>query len=138
MNNTSLWTYVFFSFGKLPRRELQGHMLIVHMQDSTDRAAWRAMVHGGHTVRHDWATNTFTFSRSVVSNSLRPHDSNVAHQAHLFTGFSRQECWSGLPFPPPGDPPDSGTKPASPTSPALAEGSFFFFFFLTTEPLKNP
>jgi len=30
-------------------------------------------------------------------------------------GFSRQEYWSGLPFPPPGDLPDPGIKPASPT-----------------------
>ena len=30
----------------------------------------------------------------------------VAHQAPLSMGFSRQECWRGLPLPPPGDPPD--------------------------------
>ena len=30
--------------------------------------------------------------------------------------FSRQQYWSGLPLPPPGDPPDSGIKPASPAS----------------------
>ena len=30
----------------------------------------------------------------------------VAHQAPLSMGFSRQEYWSGLPFPSPGDPPD--------------------------------
>ena len=30
----------------------------------------------------------------------------VTGQAHLSTGFSRQEYWSGLPFPPPGDFPD--------------------------------
>ena len=35
-------------------------------------------------------------------------------------GFSRQEYWSGLPFPPPADPPDQGTEPASVASPALA------------------
>ena len=35
-------------------------------------------------------------------------------------GFSRQEYWSGLPFCPPGDPPDSGTEPESPASSALA------------------
>ena len=29
-------------------------------------------------------------------------------------GFSRQEYWSGLPFPPPGDPPDQGIKPRPP------------------------
>ena len=48
----------------------------------------------------------------------------VAHQAPLSVEFSRQEYWSGLPFPPPGDPPNPGIKPESPASPALAGGSF--------------
>ena len=39
---------------------------------------------------------------------------NVAHQALLSMGFSRQEYWSGLPFPSPGDFPDPGIKPKSP------------------------
>ena len=39
----------------------------------------------------------------------------VAHQAPLSLGFSRQEYWSGLPFPSPGDLPNSGTEPGSPT-----------------------
>ena len=43
----------------------------------------------------------------------------VTHQAPLSMGFSRQKYWSILPFPPPGDLPDSGIKPTSPTSPAL-------------------
>ena len=38
----------------------------------------------------------------------------VAHQAPLSMGFSRQEYWSGLPFPSPGDLPDPGIKPGSP------------------------
>ena len=38
--------------------------------------------------------------------------------------FSRQEDWSGLPFPTPGDLPDPGIKPTSPGSPALAGGFF--------------
>ena len=38
----------------------------------------------------------------------------VAQQAPLFMGFSRQEYWSGLPFPSPGDLPDPGIKPRSP------------------------
>ena len=42
----------------------------------------------------------------------------VAYQAPLSTGFSRQEHWSGLPFPSPGDLPKSGIKPTSPTSQA--------------------
>ena len=39
-------------------------------------------------------------------------------------GFSRQEYWSGLPGPPPGDLPDPGTEPQSLMSPALAGGFF--------------
>ena len=38
----------------------------------------------------------------------------VAYQAPLSMGFSRQECWSGLPFPSPGDLPDPGIEPGSP------------------------
>ena len=38
----------------------------------------------------------------------------VAHQASLSMGFSRQEYWSGLPFPSPGDLPNPGIKPGSP------------------------
>ena len=38
----------------------------------------------------------------------------VAHQAPLSMGFSRQEYWSGLPFPSPGDIPDPGIEPRSP------------------------
>ena len=45
----------------------------------------------------------------------------VAHQASPPMGFSRQEYWSGLPFPSPGDLPDPGTELASP---ALRELSF--------------
>ena len=39
---------------------------------------------------------------------------SVAHQAPLSMGFSRQEHWSGLPCPPPGDLPDPGVKPLFP------------------------
>ena len=38
----------------------------------------------------------------------------VAHQATPSMGFSRQEYWSGLPFPSPGDLPDPGIEPRSP------------------------
>ena len=46
----------------------------------------------------------------------------VARQAPLSMGFSRQEYWSGLPCPLPGDLPDTGIKPRSLMSPALAGG----------------
>ena len=51
-------------------------------------------------------------SRSVVSNSATPQ--TVARQAPLSMGFSRQDDWSGLPCPPPGDLPNPGIEPRSP------------------------
>ena len=48
----------------------------------------------------------------------------VSHQAPLFTVFSKQEHWSGLPFPSPGDLPNPGIKPKPLTSLVLA-GMFF-------------
>ena len=59
----------------------------------------------------------------------------IASQAPLSMGFSRQECWSGLPRPPPGDLPDPGIKPASLTSPALASG--FYITGATWEALSH-
>ena len=52
-------------------------------------------------------------SRSVTSDSATPR--TVARLAPLSMEFSRQEYWSGLPFPTQGDLPDSGLEPMSPT-----------------------
>ena len=52
------------------------------------------------------------WSHSVVSDSVIPW--TVVHQAPPSMGFSRQEYWSGVPFPSPGDLPDPGTEPGSP------------------------
>ena len=51
------------------------------------------------------------------------------HKTPLSMGFPRQEHWSGLPFPSPGDLPDPGIKP---TSPALGSG------FFTAKPPRKP
>ena len=48
-------------------------------------------------------------SLSCVRLSVTPW--TVAHQAPLSMEFSRQEYWSELPFPPPGDLPDPGIEP---------------------------
>ena len=48
----------------------------------------------------------------------------LARQAPLSMGFSRQDYWSGLLRPPPGDLPDPGIEPASLMSLALAGGFF--------------
>ena len=49
------------------------------------------------------------FSRVWLSATLQ----TVAHQAPLSMGFSRQEYWTGLPFPSPGDLPDLGIEPVA-------------------------
>ena len=54
----------------------------------------------------------------------------VALQALLSMGFSRQEHWSGLPRPPPGELPDPGIKPVSLGSPALAGGFLYHWCHL--------
>ena len=68
-----------------------------------------------------------------ISNNVLRHFScvrlfvtlwTVACQMPLSMGFSRQEYWSGLSFPLPGDLPDPGIKPTSLMSPALAGGFF--------------
>ena len=57
-----------------------------------------------------------------MSDCLRPHGL-VAYQAPPSMGFSRQEYWSGLPFPSPGNLPNPGIKPGSPTFQADALSS---------------
>ena len=64
---------------------------------------------------HLWCTCTchcFCLAVSRVQLFMAPW--SVAHQAPLSMGFSRQECWSGLPFPSPGDLSDPGFEHRSP------------------------
>ena len=56
----------------------------------------------------------------------------VAYQSTLSMGFFRQEYWSGLPFPPPGDIPDPEIKPVSLESPTFQAAS------LPANPSRKP
>ena len=79
-----------------------------------------------------WTIWTFVGTEKVKSLSsvwLFAAPWTVAHQAPLSMGFSRQEYWSGLPFPSPGDLPDPGIEPRSPELQADA---------LTSEPPGKP
>ena len=76
-------------------------------------------------------TNKISFHNWVIVlySGTRPYLTLVtpwteAHQAPLSMEFSRQEYWSGLLFPPPGDLPNPGIEPSSLASPALAGGFF--------------
>ena len=61
----------------------------------------------------------------------------VDRQAPLSMGSSRQEYWSGLPFPPPGDLADPGIQPAFLESSCIGRQTFFFFFLTTAPPGKH-
>ena len=65
----------------------------------------------------------------VASHSLRPN--GLVHRAPLSKELTRQEYWSGLPFPTPGAVPDPGIEPLSPSSPVAADE-----FFATAPPGK--
>ena len=69
----------------------------------------------------------------AVFDSVTPW--TIPCQAPLFMEFSRQEYWSGLLFPFPGDLPDPGTEPESL---CFLHWQVDFFFFLITEPLGKP
>ena len=82
---------------------------------------------GLQRVGHNWATDIFIhFSclpyldckwgevKSLSRIRLFATSWTVAYQAPPSMGFYRQQCWSGLPFPSPGDLPDPGIEPGSP------------------------
>ena len=83
---------------------------------------------GLQRVGHNWATDIFIhFSclpyldckwsevKSLSRIRLFATSWTVAYQAPPSMGFYRQQCWSGLPFPSPGDLPDPGIEPRSST-----------------------
>ena len=125
------------------------------LKNPMDRGAWQGIVHGVTRVEHSLASKPpplpyhwrdwnlehkaswavlllyYIFCWCVQSLSHVPlcvTPGTVTCQAPLSMGFSRQEYWSGLPFPPPEDLADLRIASEFPVSPALA-GRFF-----TTEP----
>ena len=96
-----------------------------HTLDSTgsETPVFRALLHLALCVSSSGCSFVFLFSRSVVSNSfVTPR--TVVHQLPKFMKFPRQEYWSELSFPPPGDLHNPEIEPTSLASPALA-GRFF-------------
>ena len=61
---------------------------------------------------------TCVHAKSLQSYLTLCNPMDYSPPGSLSMGFSRQEYWNGLPYPPPGDLPDPGIKPVSPASPA--------------------
>ena len=90
---------------------------VCHRRGTGQRScAWRSLELNWIVLRWDnlkcRSSSTYhgvCVSHSVMFNSVTPW--TVAHQAPLSVGFSGQEYWSGLPFPPPGVFQDQGSSP---------------------------
>ena len=94
--------------------------------------AWQLPSHGPSIPEWERPSETGPFNTGAPPPacvlSLQPCPTvcdpwTVARRAPLSVGFSRQEHCSGLPCPPPGDPPDLGIQPVSLRSPTLQVGS---------------
>ena len=109
------------------QEEMATNSSVLACKNSMGRGAWWAAVHGVSKSRTPLSTQApspyvltwWQLSHLIMSDSLQPHSME----------FSRQEHWSGLPFPSPGDLPDPGMDPGSPALRADA---------LLSEPLGNP
>ena len=76
-------------------------------------------VGGGQVLRTEVVfKDTCATNKSLSHVQLFSTPWTIARQAPLSMGFSRQEYWSGLPFPSPGDLPDSGIEPEFPAGQA--------------------
>ena len=111
--------WVAISFSRGPSQTRESNLCLLHWQvDSFLLSYQRSLIHTG-------LSSVQLLSR--VRLFATPW--TVARHAPLSMGFSRQECWSGLPFPSPGDLPNPGIEPRSP---ALQADT------LTSEPPGNP
>ena len=109
-------------------RDVSPHLILTIYH--TDESEGKPVLGGPKTMLGDF-THMCALSRQVVSNSFET-SWTAACQSPLSTEFSRQQYWSGLPFPFPGDFPDPGIKPTSPVSPTVADRLFI------TEPPGKP
>ena len=82
-----------------------GMLASLKCSSSSNSTPHFVMWHQRKHLSSSWHTMC-TLNHPIVSNSLRPL--TVAHQAPVSMRFPRQEYWSGLPFPPPGDLPNPG------------------------------
>ena len=116
---------VWMKINMNPKRYLHLHIhpdIIYNSQDT--ETAWvliSGWMYKENVVYVQWNTCCCAVTKSCPT-LCNPMDCTC--QAPLSMGFSRQEYWSGLSFPPPEDLLDPWTEPTSPVSPALA-GRFF-------------
>ena len=111
--NTFCNVFVFYSLRMLPMI-----MKFVTIQKLKQSLRWKYIVSSFQSILPPcaWQWSLILLKVKSVSHSVM---SNFLQLRDLSMEFSRQEYWSELPFPSPGDPPDLGTEPWSPSSPAF-------------------
>ena len=114
------------------------HTVFIHMHTQVGYYSDKRRKKSCHLQQHGWTLRALCACDACMLSHvwLFATPRTVAHQASLFMEFSRQEYWSGLPCPPPGDLPDPGIETESLSSPALA-GIFFTTSATWEDPLKH-
>ena len=111
--HTSVWLTPK-AYTKLRAQNLRQHMLLVPAGGAS------LCMCSGYFICLTWVLTCYSWACVLSRIWLLVTPWTVALQPPLSMEFSRQEYWSGLPFPPPRDLPDPGNEPVSFTSPALA------------------
>ena len=83
---------------------------VPYFEGKVSRPSWCI----GHKVREKRDEPKIAVVELLSRVQLSATPWTVAHEAPLSMGFPRQEYWSGVPFPPPGDLPNPGMEPVSP------------------------
>ena len=86
---------------------LQSQAALQELMQEKIKVSYMKTLHAGYSVEYP-----IIYIYIYIHLFVTPR--TIAHQAPLSLGFFRQEYWSGLPFPSPGDLPEPGIKPRSP------------------------
>ena len=122
------FTFAFHFHALEKEMATQSSVLAWRIPETEEASGLPSMGSQSRTGLKRLSSSSSSSSHYIVSDCFAT-PCTVAHQSPLSMGFSRQEYWSGLPFPSPGDLPNPGINA---TSPALADGVF------TTEPPRKP
>ena len=124
-----IWSLRHFSFtmewhllGFVPLQKRHNRIIITNMGSGVSQLGFQFQFHWASALwlQANCFTSLWLVLRCLSCVWLFVTPWTVAHQAPLSMGFSRQEYWSGLSCPPPGDLPNPGIKPMFLMSPALA------------------
>ena len=111
---------IYLIFGELSNL---GHGHGTYVNDGKTESASFGIITPFLLLSHFFQLMGNVYEQKMKVKSLSRIRPFVAYPAPPSVGFSKQEYWSGLPFPSPGNLPDPGIEPAAPETPALQADS---------------